>query len=120
MITKEFAKAFALEWIASWNSHDVDRVLTHYADNFTIASPTALAVVPESGGFIAGKEVIRRYWQTALSKAPGLAFELLGLFTGMDGISLHYTNAATGQTVIEVMNFNEDLKVKQVLVYHGR
>jgi hypothetical protein len=119
MITKEFAEGFAAEWMAAWNDHDVDRVLAHYADDFTIDSPTALAVVPESKGFIAGKENIRRYWLTALSRAPGLAFEPLGLFVGVHGLSLHYINTASNKTVVEVMNFNEDLKVIQVLVYHG-
>ncbi len=120
MITKEFAEDFAAEWIAAWNSHDVDWVLAHYTADFTINSPTALAIVPESGGFIAGKENVRRYWLTALSKAPNLAFELLGLFIGVHGVSLHYVNTTTNKTVIEVMNFNEDLKVTQVLVYHNQ
>ena len=119
MITKEFAEDFAAEWMAAWNSHDVDRVLSHYTNDFTIYSPTALAIVQESKGFIAGKENIRRYWLTALSKAPDLAFELLGLFTGVHGIALHYINTASNKTVTEVMNFNENLKVIQVLVYHG-
>lgn len=119
-ITKQFAEDFAAEWIAAWNSHDVDRVLAHYTTDFTINSPTALAVMPESGGFIAGKENIRSYWLAALSKAPNLAFELYGLFIGVNGISLHYVNTATNKAVIEVMNFNEDLKVVQVLVYHGK
>ena len=119
MITKEFAEDFAAEWIAAWNSHDMNRIMAHYADNFTIDSPTALAVVPESGGFIAGKEHIRSYWLTALNKAPDLAFELLGLFIGMRGVSLHFINTSINKTVVEVMNFNEDLKVAQVLVYHN-
>jgi ketosteroid isomerase-like protein len=118
MITKEYAEAFAAEWIAAWNSHDLDRVLTHYTDDFTIESPTALAVVPESKGFIAGKENIRRYWQTALDRLPDLAFELLAVFVGVHGVSLHFRNMAINKLVIEVMNFDEQGKVKQVLVYH--
>jgi ketosteroid isomerase-like protein len=30
MITKEFAQHFAEDWVASWNAHDLDRVLSHY------------------------------------------------------------------------------------------
>lgn len=120
IITKEFAENFAAEWIAAWNRHDVDKVLAHYTADFTIQSPTALMVVPESGGFIAGKENIRRYWLNALSKVPNLAFELLNLFIGVNGVSLRYVNMATNKIVLEVMNFNEDLKVTQVLVYHNQ
>jgi ketosteroid isomerase-like protein len=39
MMTAEFAAQFAEEWIAAWNSHDLDRILSHYADDFEMASP---------------------------------------------------------------------------------
>ena len=34
-----FAERFATDWIAAWNSHDLDRVLTHYEDDFEMSSP---------------------------------------------------------------------------------
>jgi ketosteroid isomerase-like protein len=30
---------FALEWIESWNSHDLDRILSHYADDVEVTTP---------------------------------------------------------------------------------
>lgn len=30
---------FAIKWIDSWNSHDLDKILDHYDDNFSIISP---------------------------------------------------------------------------------
>jgi len=30
MIDRNFAARFAREWIAAWNSHDLERVLSHY------------------------------------------------------------------------------------------
>lgn len=119
MISKEFAEQFAAEWIASWNSHDLDRILAHYAEDVTIDSPTALKVVPQSKGFIAGKENIRSYWQTAMQGIPDLEFRLLGVFRGVHGVALHFLNVATGITATEVMNFNEARQVCQVLVYHA-
>ena len=32
MIDKKFAARFAHEWIDSWNSRDLKRILSHYAD----------------------------------------------------------------------------------------
>jgi len=34
-----FAERFGADWIAAWNSHDLDRVLTHYEDDFEMSSP---------------------------------------------------------------------------------
>lgn len=120
MISKEFAEQFAAEWIACWNSHDMDRIMALYADDVTIDSPTALKVVPESNGFIAGKESIRSYWQTAMKGIPDLEFRLLRVFQGVHGVALNFVNTTAGITVTEVMNFNEAGKVSQVLVYHAR
>jgi hypothetical protein len=39
MIDKEFAEHFARDRIDSWNSHDLDRILAHYSDQFEISSP---------------------------------------------------------------------------------
>jgi ketosteroid isomerase-like protein len=32
-------KEFAEEWIASWKSHDLDRILAHYADDVEVTTP---------------------------------------------------------------------------------
>ena len=33
------AQQFAAEWIAAWNAHDIDAVLAHYTDDFTMTTP---------------------------------------------------------------------------------
>jgi ketosteroid isomerase-like protein len=37
-MTSGEAQAFADEWIAAWNSHDLDRVLSHYAPEVVFLS----------------------------------------------------------------------------------
>ena len=32
MLERSWAFEFAEEWIASWNSHDLDRILSHYTE----------------------------------------------------------------------------------------
>jgi hypothetical protein len=39
IIDRTFAREFAAEWIAAWNSGDLERILSHYADDFEIRSP---------------------------------------------------------------------------------
>lgn len=33
------ANEFAAEWIEAWNAHDIDRILSHYTDDFEMNSP---------------------------------------------------------------------------------
>lgn len=57
---------FADEWISAWNARDVEAVLAHYADDVVFTSPTALRVVPASGGIVRDKDALRSYWRPAL------------------------------------------------------
>ena len=99
---------FAAKWIAQWNARDVEAVLAQYAEDVVFTSPTALRVVPESGGAVRGKDALRSYWTQALAGNPDLHFELLGVYAGIDALVLHYRNQVGG-LVCEVMVFRDGL-----------
>jgi ketosteroid isomerase-like protein len=118
MLTKEFAAQFAQEWIAAWNSHDLERILSHYADDIAIESPIAASIVPESGGSLQGKEAVRKYWALGLQRIPGLKFELMDVLTGVNGLTLYYRNLARGTNTAEVMWINDAGKVHRMFAYY--
>lgn len=80
--SKSEAMAFAEAWIAAWNAHDVDRVLSHYTDNFDFISPLAQELGFDPNGKVRGKERMREYWSTALKKNPDLKMKLIDVLTG--------------------------------------
>lgn len=90
MITREQADQFAHEWIEAWNSHDLDRILEHYSEDFTMASPRIAAVAQEPSGILNGKPAVASYWAKALQLAPELRFRLLATFVGADSVAIHY------------------------------
>lgn len=55
-ITRDFAERVAEEWIVAWNAHDVPRVLSHYEDDFEMASPLIIEIAGEPSGVLRGKE----------------------------------------------------------------
>jgi len=65
MIERPFAEAFADEWIAAWNSRDLDRILSHYTPDFEFSSPLIPAVTGDPGGRLKGQDAIRAYWHKA-------------------------------------------------------
>ena len=67
MIDKKFAEHFARDWIDSWNSHDLDRVLSHYSDQFEMSSPVIIQIAGEPSGTLKGKDAVGAYWAKALS-----------------------------------------------------
>ena len=64
-MTEAEAQEFALEWIAAWNSHDLDRILTHYADDVEVTSPLVETVLGPGKVTVRGKAALRAYWRQA-------------------------------------------------------
>lgn len=114
-----FAKRFAKEWIDAWNSHDLDRILSHYSEDFSIETPMAIKFVPGSNGNISGKGNVRKYWAIGLEKIPNLKFELLDLLTGVNSLTIYYINTATNRKSVEVMSFNSEKKVNKAIVNYS-
>lgn len=109
MLTKEFAENFAREWIESWNSHDLDRILSHYADDFVMSSPRIAKVANEPSGVLRGKGAVGAYWKRALELTPNLEFQLLATFVGSDSVALYY-RGPRGPSV-ETLFFGADGRV---------
>src|SRR5262249_8030127 len=74
------AQAFAAEWIAAWNSHDLERVLSHYSTDIVFLSPIAQAVVGDGLGIRIS--ALRSYWDQAPAARHDLKFELLDVLVG--------------------------------------
>lgn len=58
ILDQTFAEHFAEEWIAGWNTHDLEKIRSHYTDDFSVDTPLAMKRMPETEGFIQGKEKI--------------------------------------------------------------
>lgn len=117
-ITNTFTQNFAKEWVESWNSHNIEKILSHYTDDFIIQTPLAAKMMPETSGVVSGKEAVRAYWTQALEMTPNLEFEILEVFAGVSGLTICYHNKARNIQAVEVMFFNDELKVKQAIVHH--
>ena len=87
---KEFANQFVSEWVEAWNSHDLDKIMSHYSNDFEMSSPVINQIANESSGKLKGKSAVRAYWEKALKMNPSLHFELIKSFVGVNSIVIHY------------------------------
>ena len=107
------AKKFANKWIQSWNSHDLDDILTHYSDDAEITTPMIKLAAGIESGSLKGKENIKEYWKKALQKIPDLHFELYEVTSGINSVALFY-KSVMNKKAIEVMFFNGQGKVNKM------
>lgn len=115
-MTKEFATAFARDWVDAWNAHDIEKILSHYSEDFMIETPMAIKLYPQSGGIVVGKSEVRKYWTIGLKRSPNLKFELLDLFMGVNSIGLYLFNTFSNKKSVELMSFNNEMKVNKAIV----
>ena len=87
MITKESALAFAQHWVRAWNSHDIDQILGHYADDFEMTTPFIVSIMNEPSGTLRGKDKVGDYWTNALKKYPELEFKLIDVLHSVNSIT---------------------------------
>ena len=94
MIQKAWAENFAQEWIEAWNEHDLERILSHYTEDFEMSSPLIIQRMGEPSGILRGKPNIRPYWEIGLAQQPPLHFQLLAVLLGVNSLVLHYRTAS--------------------------
>jgi hypothetical protein len=112
------AEAFASSWIEAWNAHDVDAVAATFADDVVFSSPLAATVTGAPDGVVRGRDALAAYWRAALASNPELAFELLGVYAGSDGLVIRYRNQA-GREAVEALTFGPDGMITRGLACYG-
>jgi hypothetical protein len=118
VIDNAFAKRFAAEWIAAWNAHDLERILSHYTDDFEMHSPVIVKLMGEKSGLLKGKVNIRAYWTTALAMNPNLRFKLKAVLSGVSSVTICYDGHRGASA--EVLHFNSAGKVVQAYAHYGQ
>lgn len=119
MLVDTEIRHFAADWINSWNAHDLDRIMAHYADEVVLVSPVASRILNDPTGTVRGRDALRSYFQRGLAVYPDLRFTLHDTLWGLSSLVLYYTNQKSSKTA-EFMELNDHgLVVRVVANYNG-
>src|SRR5579863_5965635 len=91
-MTKDEASKLASDWVAAWNAHDLDGILTHYNDAIELTSPVAAQLLGTPDGKVSGKANLRAYFQRGLQAYPELRFQLEDVLWGVSSVVFYYVN----------------------------
>lgn len=111
-------QAFAAAWIAGWNAHDLEAILSHYGEDVVFTSAYSARFTGDPSGRVVGKAALRDYWSRALASNPDLAFFLRGVYVGPEGVAIRYLNSRTGGDAVEVARFGDDGLVRESAAYY--
>jgi len=117
-MTRDEAWNLANHWIAAWNAHDLDLIMTHYEDAIELTSPVAAQLLGASGGRVAGKQNLRAYFQRGLQAYPDLHFRLQDVLWGVNSVVLYYANQV-GTHTGEFMEISVAGRVARVIAHYS-
>jgi len=117
-VTKDEALNLAEHWVAAWNAHDLEAIITHYDDAVELTSPVAAQLLGTPDGKVVGKASLRAYFQRGLEAYPDLHFQLADVLCGVNSVVLYYTNQK-GTRTAEFMELSATGKVARVVANYA-
>jgi ketosteroid isomerase-like protein len=117
-VTKEEAGKLAEHWVAAWNAHDLELIMTHYEDDVELTSPVAAQLLGTLDGKVVGKANLRAYFQRGLEAYPELQFHLEGVLWGVSSVVLCYKNQK-GTRTAEFMELSGAGRVARVVANYS-
>jgi ketosteroid isomerase-like protein len=117
-MNKEAAWKLASHWVAAWNAHDLDSIMSHYEDDVEVISPVAAQLLGAPDGKVAGKANMRAYFQRGLDAYPNLQFHLDDVLWGVNSLVIYYTNQK-GTHTAEFMELSAIGKVARVMAHYS-
>jgi ketosteroid isomerase-like protein len=113
----ESLKTLGREWVAAWNSHDLERVLTLYAEDSEMTSEVIVKLGFAATGTLRGKDNLRQYWGKGLPMRPNLHFDLIDTFVSPDSLVVFYKNEF-GDRICEYLRVDAHRKIIQGSANH--
>jgi predicted ester cyclase len=117
-MTNDEARKLANDWVAAWNAHDLDLIMTHYEDAIELTSPAAAQLLGTPDGRVVGKPNLRAYFQRGLEAYRELRFQLEDVLWGINSVVLYYTNQK-GTRTAEFMELSANGKVARVVANYN-
>jgi len=114
-------KQVANDWIKSFNAHDLDKLISLYAEDAIHFSPKLKVRQPETKGWVTDKVALNDWWADAFERLPTLQYELINLVVGEQQVVLEYLRKVNGEPdmmVVEFLEIENGLIIKS-RVYHG-
>jgi ketosteroid isomerase-like protein len=111
-------KAHALSWIGAWNRHDLEGILSHYADNVVFQAATVARRWNRPDGILRGKTELRAHFTKGLELALDLRFDFEEMFHCPGGYAVLYRRN-NGNRVIDVVELDDDQLIRNARAFYA-
>jgi hypothetical protein len=111
----------AQQWLAAFNTKDLDGLLALYHEHAQHFSPKLKLRLPETKGLITGHTAMREWWQDAFTRLPNLHYKPIQFTIQENRIFIEYIRQTPGEEDMDVAEYLEveEEKIIRSRVYHG-
>lgn len=102
----------------AWNSHDVERIVSHYSEDVELVSPFVARLTGDPGGSVRGREALRAYVGKGLARFPDLRFTLYKSLPGVRSLVIYY-RSVNNLLAAEVLELDAGGKICRVLAHYA-
>jgi SnoaL-like domain len=117
-MTYDDALSHANDWIEAWNSHDLERILSHYSKDVVFEAETVRTRWNKADGKLHGIAELRRHFALGLELAPQLKFQLDQVFSAPSGYAILYQRE-NGNRVIDCVVIDDAGYAARVTAYYA-
>jgi len=105
LMTEADADAFVADWLEAWNTHDVDRITSHYHDDVEYHSPFVARLAGRDR--LQGKAAVRAYVASALARYPDVELgPVISVAPGAGSVAVVY-RSVDGLLAVETLVLDE-------------
>src|SRR6266851_6949180 len=90
------------EWLGAFNRGDADAMVALYSEDAVHTSPKLRASRPASEGRVVGRVAMRRWWQDAFDRTPGLRYEIVTTACNDHVAAIEYLRLEPGAPTMRV------------------
>jgi hypothetical protein len=100
------ADAFVDSWLAAWNTHDIDAIASHYAEDVEYFSPFVDTLL--HGKRLSGRGALRAYVGAGLERYPDLELgPVVSVAVGVNSVAVVYWSI-NDLLAVETLVFGDD------------
>src|SRR3984957_19547479 len=105
------------DWLEAWNSHDLDRIMQHYAEEGEFSAQTVVTRWGKADGKLKGKAELRAHFSKGLALAPDIHFTLEEVLLAPNGYAVLYRRD-NGNRVVDAVELDASGLAVKVTAYY--
>ena len=104
-ISYEFAAHHVEKWVKGWTDHNLNAIMSSYAEELEFSSPKIRGFFGENkNNTISSKRELSTYFSAGLERFPNLKFKIIDFTVRDNKVILEYSTNLDGKSIVNIID----------------